>query len=302
MTMPESKFDRPVRPAEAILADIWDALWRVDTIRSTDLSSISIAVRDGTVTLAGHIIKDYHRRLLEEIVRSVPGVEAVQNEVVVDRDLVVQVAQALARDERTRPFHLLVSASRGWVSLDGVVPTRQVQLAAEEVAGRLPAVRGVVGLPRVAGESPEAPRRPIQPRIGSTVYVRNGPVGQVSQVVIHPANRLVTHAVVRAGEPGSAGAARPEVVVPAEAIALVKPESLFLQRNGPPLEAYPALDADHFPLAPSSWKAPYPYLAGEVRWPARQALAREGQPQAEPVAESEPAQDREAAPLAADPT
>jgi hypothetical protein len=58
-------------------------------------------------------------------------------------------------------------------------------------------VRGVTILPRVTGESPNMPRRAVQPRIGAVVYDRNRDEGVITQVVIQPGNQLVTHVVVR---------------------------------------------------------------------------------------------------------
>jgi hypothetical protein len=91
-------------------------------------------------------------------------------------------------------------------------------------------------------------------------------------VVIQPYNRLVTHVVVRSNEIRDGNLAARETVIPLEASDLVKNESIILQRNGPSLNAYPALDPDEYPLAESTWKAPYPYTAGEVRWSLREIL------------------------------
>ena len=69
-----------------------------------------------------------------------------------------------------------------------------------------------------------------------------------------------------------------ENVVPVEDIDLVNDESILLVRNGPSLSAYPAFDPDEYPLALFTWKAPYPYTAGEVRWSLREILDAESQP------------------------
>jgi hypothetical protein len=95
-------------------------------------------------------------------------------------------------------------------------------------------------------------------------------VGIVTQVVIQPEDRLVTHIVVRSKELMGGNLVARETVIPLDARDLVKNESIILQRNGPSLKAFPAFDPDEFPLAPFTWKAPYPYTAGEVRWSLRQ--------------------------------
>jgi hypothetical protein len=61
-------------------------------------------------------------------------------------------------------------------------------------------------------------------------------------------------------------------------LSLVKKESLLLVRDGLALDAYPAFDPDEYILAPFTWKAPYPYTVGEVRWSLCDALEAESQP------------------------
>jgi osmotically-inducible protein OsmY len=261
-----------LRTDDGILADIWGALWKVDTYRSLDLGSLSIDVKDGEVYLDGHLSQENNRPLIESIIRSVAGVVAVHSHLVLDRDLIIRVAQALANDERTRPYILPVDAFHGWIHVGGEVPTRELQQVVEKVAGGVSGVRGVTILPRIAGENPTIPPRPAQPRIGAVVYGKDGEVGVVTQVVIQPYNRLVTHVVVRSNEIRDGNLAARETVIPLEASDLVKNESIILQRNGPSLNAYPALDPDEYPLAESTWKAPYPYTAGEVRWSLREIL------------------------------
>jgi osmotically-inducible protein OsmY len=262
-----------LRTNEGILADIWDELWKEDAIRSLDMSNISIHIKDGEVYLNGHLAQENNRLLIENIAQSVAGVVSVHNYLIVDGDLIIQVARALARDERTRHFILPVGASHGWISLGGEVPTCELQHVAESVAGEVSNVRGVIALPRVRGENPTKPRQSVQPRIGSVVYREIGAVGVVTQVVIRPDNRLVTHVVIRSSELKDINLVAHENVVPVSAIDLANDESVFLVRNGPYLNAYPAFDPDEYPLAPFTWKAPYPYTAGEVLWPFQEILA-----------------------------
>jgi osmotically-inducible protein OsmY len=261
-----------LRTDDGILADIWDALWKVDTFRSLDLGGLSIDVKDGEVYLYGHLAQESNLLLIESIARPIVGVVAVHCHLVLDRDLIIQVAQALASDERTRPYLLPVDAFHGWIHIGGEVPTGELQHVVEKIAGGVSGVRGVTILPRIAGESPTIPPRPAQPRIGAVVYGKDGEVGIVTQVVIQPDNRLVTHIVVRSKELTDGNLVVRETVIPLEASDLVKNENIVLQRNGPSLKAFPAFDPDEFPLAPFTWKAPYPYTAGEVRWSLQEIL------------------------------
>jgi osmotically-inducible protein OsmY len=259
-----------LRTNDGILAEIWAALWKEDAIRSLDLGSLSIAVKDGEVYLYGHLAQQNNLSSIENIAQSVAGVVAVHNYLVTDRELVRQVTQALARDDRTRSFILPVNASHGWIYLGGEVPTRDLQHVAEKVAAGVSSGRGVIGLPSVTGENPTPLKPAVQPLIGSDVYGRNQEEGVVTQVIIQPENRLVTHVVVRSSEIKDIKLVSHENIVPVKAIDLVNVASLSLVRNAPPLNTYPAFDPDEYPLAEPTWKAPYPYTAGEVLWPLRQ--------------------------------
>ena len=101
-----------------------------------------------------------------------------------------------------------------------------------------------------------------------------------------------------------------ETIVPVTAIDLVNEESLFLVRDGRrlakpahTLNDFPAFDPDDYPLAPFTWKTPYPYTAGEVLWSLREILDEDGlpgsRPEIKPGTESEGAQDRMMAQAAA---
>ena len=266
----KSKPDLIFRYDNSILVEIWDLLWKYDVIRSIDINSFSVSVEDGVVSLTGHLCRASNRRLIEYIARSVPDVAAVNNKLVVDDELTMQVAQALGRDERTRPFVLPVGCSHGWVHLGGEVPTREIQLVAEEVAGQVPSVRGVVSLPRVAGESRDPMRCPLQPLIQARMYDHNKQEGVVTHVVIQPRNRLVTHAVVSTNDFRNGKDVFHEYLVPVEEMEVVNTESIFLKRNGPPLDTFPAFDPSDYPLAPLDWQPPYPYSVGTVRWQREQ--------------------------------
>ncbi len=255
-----------LRTNDAIEAEIWDALWKVDTFRTLDLGSLSIKVRDGEVFLDGNLAQENNRPLIESIVCSTAGVVAVHSHLVIDRELVIQVAQALARDERTCPYILPVDAYHGWIHIRGEVPTGELQHAAEIIAGSVPGVRGVTILPRITGASPVIPHRSLQPRIGAIVYGKDGEVGIVIQVVIQPDNRLVTHVVVRFHQLIDGMLAAREAVIPLEASDLVENDSIVLRRNAPSFSAFPPFDPHEFPLAPIAWQAPFPYTAGDVRW------------------------------------
>jgi osmotically-inducible protein OsmY len=249
-----------------IQAEIWKAARQHDGIHALDIDSLSVSVKDGFVLLTGHLSRKYHRDLMEEIACSTPGVNGVQNNLVLDSDLTIQVAEGLSMDERTRRFIFPVGTAHGWVRLGGVVPRRELQMAAEKIAAQVPSVRGVLSRPRLIGEYPERERRPIQPQIQAKVYDYRKNEGVVTQVVIQPRDRLVTHVVVSASGFHDGKFLFYEYFVPVETMEVVNKESIFLKRSGPPLNAFPAFEAPDYPPAPPDWQPPYPYVAGAVRW------------------------------------
>jgi sporulation protein YlmC with PRC-barrel domain len=223
------------------------------------------------------------------MVRSTPGVNAVQNNLVVDSELDIQVAQALTRDMRTRPLILPVGSYHGWVRLGGTVPSRELRSAAEAVATQVPAVRGVIALPQVTGEGPTPTRRAVQPRVGASVYAEDGQAGVVAQVVINPQSRLVTHMVVSAkitfdtNDVVGFKSASGDFLVPVEAAEVVNDESIILTPQPPSIAAYPHFEASAYPTAPFTWRPPYPYSLSMVRWYRPQAPEAARRPELQPA-------------------
>jgi osmotically-inducible protein OsmY len=274
MNTPDLNSTSSLRPDDDLLADIWEGIWQVDLIRTNDMHSLSITVHDGVVVLEGHMSGAFNRRRVENIARSVPEVVAVHNHVVVDTELDQQVAQALARDARTSAYSLPVGSHHGWVRVGGTVACPELQAAAESVAAGVPAVRGVIGLPQIAGEPPAPARRAMQPRVGAQVYAENGRAGVVAQVVINPHNRLVTHLIVGASDMVDTDDVigfKPvtgDYLVPVEAAEVVNDQSVILAPQPPTITAYPLFDASAYPPAPFTWRPPYPYnlTPGTLRW------------------------------------
>ncbi len=93
-------------------------------------------------------------------------------------------------------------------------------------------------------------------------------MGVVTEVIIQPRNRLVTHVAVRVDGAIIDGRLVPGDyhLVPVEAIDFVNQESTFLRRNEPPLSAFPAFDPRGYPLAPRTWEPPFPYKPANVCW------------------------------------
>lgn len=254
------------RLEKEIRADIWAKLWREDSIRHLDIYNIDIELHEGIVVLLGHVAKLYHQRRIQDLVEEVPGVYAVRNELIADRDLEIEVAQALVNNPLTRAPIIRVGASHGWIHLHGDVPSPQVCAAAEEIAASVQWVRGVVTLPRIAGEPYGQLNRRLQPKLGAKVYASDGQVGKVSQVVFSPRNRLVTHIAVDARFDLNGPPVTKEFVIQAETIKHAKGSSVFLANSLREVAEYPAFEQEEHPTAPPSWRPPFPYTKGNVRW------------------------------------
>lgn len=265
------------RPDEIVLGDIWQAIYKQETIRSIDIHDISINVEDGQVCLSGHISKDNNDQRIEAIAYTVSGVTAVHNHLVTDHDLSIQVAQALGENEQTRPLVLPVASNHGWIQLGGMVPNRELQRVAEKVAARVPTVRGIIMLPRIEGEDDKTHTRFVQPRIGVRVYGENGIEGIVVQVVIQPNNRLVSHAIVRVNQTIDGRHKSCDYMVPVQSMRIVDLGGIFLNRNSPAINAFPAYNPKEYPFAPLTWQPPYPYTVGNVRWPCQANMEFENQ-------------------------
>ena len=110
--------------------------------------SIDVQAREGTVVLTGNARSQAEKQVAEKLVRSVKGVISVENHLVVDGDLEVAVAQALAADARTGNAFpgILVGVVFGTAFLKGTVASEEVKKAAGEIASK------VAGVQRVSNE------------------------------------------------------------------------------------------------------------------------------------------------------
>lgn len=259
-------FDLKPRPDEDILEEVWSRLWGVETIRVLDLDHINFEVQDGKVILTGHLSKCTHRELIQGLVEGIPGVRSVQNELIVDRDLAVEVAQVLADDPHTRPFLIQVGACHGWIHLNGEVPTEECCAAVEEIAARVPRARGIVTLPRISGQKTESFQRQLQPLIDARVYARDGQLGKVSEVVFNPRNRLVSHIIVDARFEVGGGYKTGVYVFPAESIQHENGYSVFHKITIREVAELSTYEPEDFPPAPQSWRPPFPYTSRGLRW------------------------------------
>ncbi len=124
--------------------EVREALAKYDPLRMFG-DALTIIVRGGKVTLEGPVRSQSARDKATKLAGQVKGVTTLENNLVVDTDVEVLVAQALAADPRTQVLFpgVLVGVVFGMAYLKGEAPSAQVKQAAGEVAGKVPGVVAV---------------------------------------------------------------------------------------------------------------------------------------------------------------
>src|SRR5262245_52830979 len=124
-----------------------------------DAREIAVAVDGSHVTLRGAVDSVPEKRAARQDAESMPGVEAVSDQMTVksftpvpDDELVAAVRNSLSRDAYVDDRCIEVYASHGEVRLDGTVPTYAQRKAAADVAWWTPGVINVENLLLVTDE------------------------------------------------------------------------------------------------------------------------------------------------------
>jgi len=290
----------PYRPDSIIAADVEQALWADEVIRALDLETIDATVNDGVVILNGHASTPATKARAERAARQVPGVQGVVNQIITDGEVEVAVSQALAHDPRTCEQHIFVSANHGIVTLSGTFDGTDTRAAAEQVAGSVPLVRGVINELQAPGVVVDpAEQRMLQPQIGQDVYADDALLGRVELVVINPRNRRVSAFVARGRLPAfpQAEANTRSVDIPlVERHIHIPINVVFDVTSGGVLLTISLADATHYPdfnpsefVAPDpSWQPPYPYTHADVMFELSQADIKQTAPALDPGANQPP--------------
>jgi len=132
---------------------VWDP-----AVRST---SIGVAVKDGVVTVTGHIDTFAEKRAIEKALQRVGGVRATALELDVrlspehrrsDTDIAEAVEQALKWNTLTPVNRIRVTVDKGWVTLQGEVEWDYQRRAAEA------AIRPLMGVVAITNELAIVPK------------------------------------------------------------------------------------------------------------------------------------------------
>ncbi len=264
------------RPDHEILADVDRALNQDATVQRADAAAIAVSVTDGIVTLRGYVSDGRNVARAEELARGVRGVRGVNNTLIPDAQILLEVAQALARDARTRDPSIGITVDHGAVVLFGEVSHPSVRSAAEDVVARVPHVRMVLnqltvrGMPLTAEDT-----RMLLPRPGQHVFATDTLLGRMERVVISPRSRRVTAIVVRGVLPNPSSeqadllfdpVARQAraVVLPVSMIDSIGVTDVFLRVDGRTACNAPGFEPAQYVAPAPEWEPPFPYQHADV--------------------------------------
>jgi osmotically-inducible protein OsmY len=119
---------------------------------SINAAAIGVAVKDGVVTLTGHVPSYAEKMAAARAAARVTGVKAVANELQVgvpaaeertDEDIARAVANALTWNTAIPADKVKAQVSRGWVTLEGTVEWYYQKEAAERAVRPIRGVKGV---------------------------------------------------------------------------------------------------------------------------------------------------------------
>ena len=125
---------------------------------SVNAAEIGVAVKDGIVTLTGHVQSYWQKIAAERAASRVSGVKAVANELEIrlpassertDEDIARAAVNALNWSISVPADRIKVKVSKGWITLEGTVEWKYQKAAAEKAVRDLTGVKGVVNLVEV---------------------------------------------------------------------------------------------------------------------------------------------------------
>ena len=274
---PVAAYGKDLTPLEKndsyLQTDILDAFWKDDILRALDYYQIDVQVRNGVVSLNGHITSSRSQNCITHALRKVSGIVEIKNRLVSDDKLLLDVAASLGILEHVYNCKFFTGATHGVISLNGTVKNQAVKLLAEKYASDNQSTRGIVNNIQVSGAKPASPGLPFfQPVIGEIVYFRDWASGIVKQVVINPANRRVIAMVVQ----GKFTAQQTEtnlsvggglIVIPMNTVRFLTGTSVFLHVGSNEKSKYTGFNHQYFVDPLNGWVPPYPYCPNDVLFP-----------------------------------
>ena len=259
----------------AISEDADRALWKDVILRNSDYHQIGLRVKDGFVTLNGHVISNMNQWRVETAIQTVSGVVGFKSLLISDEILILEVAGALGVIEQEEDCKFFTKIENGLAVIMGNVNNTAVRDRAEQCVADIPEVRGVINDIHAPGVVwSEREQVFLQPVIGKELLFQDDVSVMVKKVVINPHNRRVI-AVVAFGrfanlQPADHQLVREDpvqerlVVIPVQAILNLSPGGGFLGISSTQTSEYQRYNLSHFILPQANWLPPYPYCSAEV--------------------------------------
>jgi osmotically-inducible protein OsmY len=135
-----------LRQREDLEGRVENALMGIEPVRSSDVPLRLDVDAGGGIKLKGWVRSRVIKDMIEDVVLRVPGVASLVLELVVDPELEVRVARALATEPQTAalvPGSVLLRADVGAIRLIGQVPTASARQGVAEVVGQVAGVRRI---------------------------------------------------------------------------------------------------------------------------------------------------------------
>ena len=259
--------------------EVANAIWKDDVLRTLDYQEIDIRVKNGAVTLNGHISSSRSQNRVLNALHTIPGIVEITNNLVSDDKLTIDMASALGSLEHTYGCKFFTGASHGVISINGTVDNVKIRLLAEKIASDTPHTRGVINNIQVHGKNHDVQNLPfLQPAIGQPVYFLDGVSAVVEQVIMNPNNRRVI-AIVAQGKftsqqddlhsmnDGGASPSKKLVVIPMNTVRHLTRTSGFLYIKSDQKSEYLDFVPVHFIAPPTGWFPPYPYCPEDILLP-----------------------------------
>jgi len=262
-----------------LVALVYQALWADTILRSTDYRQIHVNVENGIAYLSGYVSFPSTSLRAERTALKVDGVWKVENDLTIDSDLKIAVAQAIGNDPLAKKARIFVGVHNGFVTLTGQAPGVESRRAAQEQAVAMPRVRGVINSIRVLGSDAGPEDRLIwQPVVGASIQATDMTIGKVEKVIIDPNNRLVTSILANAKlpEPDESGLNWPwrerryterRIIIPIDAVRHLNSVSVVLREKGVVVAGCKDFDPGAYFPAPEIWEPPYPYKHVDILLP-----------------------------------
>jgi osmotically-inducible protein OsmY len=135
-----------------------DVLRELEWEPSINAAQVGVSVKNGVVTLTGHVESYAEKYAAETAAKRVLGVRAVANEIDVkladmnmrtDEDIAMDAVNALKKHTLVPDDKIKATVSNGWITLEGEVGWQFEKEAAENAVRYLTGVKGVINEIRV---------------------------------------------------------------------------------------------------------------------------------------------------------